>query len=177
MAVFQAIRNFFTSVEAAEPAVIIPAAPTTYSLSPLTAKDIDTVLNLNGRCFRNGENYTRHTFAYLLNEPATLSYKAVTKTGEMAAFSFVMLNPDGAGHLTTIGVAPEHRRRGLGLQLLGHLENALRAKGVSTIVLEVRVSNTSAQKLYNSAGFSVVQRLTNYYIKGEDGYLMVQPLS
>lgn len=177
MAVFQAIRNFFIGVEMAEPAAVVPAEPTTYSVHPLTTKHIDTVLRLNARCFRNGENYTRHTFSYLLNEPETVSYQAVTANGEMAAFAFVMVNPDGAGHLTTIGVAPEHRRRGLGLLLLSHLECVLKDKGVTTMALEVRISNTSAQKLYNSAGYSVVQRLTDYYSNGEDGYLMVKPLS
>ena len=44
-------------------------------------------------------------------------------------------------------------------------------------MLEVRVSNMAAQKLYNSAGYSVVQRLTSYYSNGEDGYLMVKALS
>ncbi|HKX84682.1 MAG TPA: ribosomal protein S18-alanine N-acetyltransferase [Pyrinomonadaceae bacterium] len=177
MAVFQSIRNFFTNLETAQPEVVVPAPPTTYSLHPLTLREIDTVLRLNNRCFRNGENYTRHTFSYLLNEPATVSYQAVTAEGSMAGFAFVMMNPDGAGHLTTIGVAPEHRRRGLGLTLLQHLENSLRKKGASTIVLEVRVSNMAAQKLYNSAGYAVVQRLTSYYSNGEDGYLMVKALS
>ncbi len=176
MAVFQAIRNFFSGVETAEPAVIIPAEPTTYAIRPLTTKHIDTVLKLNARCFRNGENYTRHTFSYLLNEPGTVSYQAVTADGKMSAFAFVMVNPDGAGHLTTIGVAPEHRRRGLGLLLLSHLECVLKEKGVTTMALEVRLSNTSAQKLYNAAGYSVVQRLADYYSNGEDGYLMVKSL-
>lgn len=177
MAVFQTIRNFFTSIETAEPAVIVPAEQTTYSIYPLTLKHLDTVLRLNTRCFRNGENYTKNTFSYLLNEPGTVSYQAVTASGEMAGFAFVMVNPDGAGHLTTIGVAPEHRRRGLGIMLLTHLEKVLNEKGASTIVLEVRVSNHAAQKLYNSTGYSVAQRLTSYYSNGEDGYLMVKPLS
>lgn len=177
MAVFQAIRNFFTSVETAEPEAIVPAPATTYTVHPLTSKHIDTVLRLNTRCFRNGENYTKHTFSYLLGEPSTVSYQAVTAEGDMAGFAFVMMNPDGAGHLTTIGVAPEHRRRGLGILLLTRLEEALKQKEASTIVLEVRISNIAAQKLYNSSGYSVVQRLSSYYSNGEDGYLMVKSLS
>jgi ribosomal-protein-alanine N-acetyltransferase len=176
MAVFQSIRNFFTNAEAVESTVLIPAAPTTYAIHPLTLKNLDEVLKVNIRCFRNGENYTRHTFSYLLNEPNTVSYQVQAAAGEMVGFAFVMINPDGAGHLTTIGVAPEHRRRGIGVMLLSHLEEALKAKGVSTIVLEVRVSNISAQRLYNSLGYSVVQHLTSYYNNGEDGYLMVKPL-
>jgi ribosomal protein S18 acetylase RimI-like enzyme len=61
--------------------------------------------------------------------------------------------------------------------LLVHLEEALRTRGISTIVLEVRVGNTTAQSLYQAAGYSVVQRLAKYYNNGEDCYLMVKSLA
>jgi ribosomal-protein-alanine N-acetyltransferase len=94
----------------------------------------------------------------------------------MAAFAFVLLNSDGTAHLTTIGVAPEHRRRGLASRLLDHLDEVLRVKGVSTIVLELRVSNFGARNLYIESGYSVVNRLNKYYSDGEDGFLMVKSL-
>ena len=95
----------------------------------------------------------------------------------MSGFVFVLVNEDGSAHLTTIGVAPEHRRRNLAKRLLLHLEDTLRARRIFTIVLEVRVSNTSAQDLYRAAGYSVVQRLAKYYNNGEDCFLMVKSLS
>ena len=177
MAVLQTIRNFFVPLELGEPEIVVPAPPTAYSLHPLTDKNLNEVLRLNVRCFLNGENYTKHTFNYLLGEPRNLSYRIVTPSGEMVGFVFVLVNEDGSAHLTTIGVAPEHRRRGLAKRLLLHLESALRTRNISTIVLEVRVSNQSAQDLYRDAGFSVVQRLAKYYNNGEDCFLMVKSLS
>lgn len=177
MAVLQTIRNLFVPVDIGEPEIVVPAAPTVYSIHPLTDKNLNEVLRLNVRCFRNGENYTKHTFSYLLGEPRNLSYRIVTATGEMAGFVFVLVNEDGSAHLTTIGVAPEHRRRKLAMQLLAHVEDALRARGIFTVVLEVRVSNTAAQDLYNDAGYSLVQRLAKYYNNGEDCYLMVKSLA
>lgn len=176
MAVLQTIRSFFIPDEKSEPEVIVPAPPTVYTVRPLTEHNLHEVLKLNIRCFRNGENYTKHTFSYLLGEPATISYQIQTSEHKMAGFVFVMINADGAAHLTTIGVAPEHRRRGLAQRLLSHLENALRAKAVATVVLEVRVSNITAQELYKRSGYSVVQRMKRYYNNGEDGYLMVKSL-
>jgi ribosomal-protein-alanine N-acetyltransferase len=176
MAVLQTIRKFFIPLDAAEPEVVIPAPPTKYSIHPLTDKNLNEVLRLNVRCFRNGENYTKHTFNYLLGESRNLSYRIVTTSGEMAGFVFVLVNIDGSAHLTTIGVAPEHRRRGLAKELLTHTEDALRHRGVRTIVLEVRVSNTTAQGLYREAGYSVVQRLAKYYNNGEDCFLMLKSL-
>lgn len=177
MAVFQSLRNFFFVPPLDfEPEIIVPAPETVYEIRPLTDKQLKEVLKLNLRCFKAGENYTKFTFSYLLNEPQTLSYRVVTPTEQMVAFVFVMTNNDGAGHITTIGVAPEHRRRGLANKLLRHTEEALRKRTVNTVMLEVRVSNISAQNLYRELGYAIVQRLNSYYNNGEDGFLMVKSL-
>lgn len=176
MAVFQKIREFFVPPEYVEAEVIVPAPMTTYTIRPLTEKQLKEVLKLNLRCFKAGENYTKYTFAYLLSEPNTLSYRIVTPNGNMVGFIFIMTHENGAGHITTIGIAPEHRRRGLGVKILQHTENALRKRDISMISLEVRVSNVAAQNLYRSLGYSIVQRLKEYYNNGEDGFLMVKPI-
>ena len=178
MAVFQSIRNFFVPPALdAEPELIVPAPATVYQIHPLTDKQLKEVLNLNLRCFKAGENYTKYTFSYLLSEPKSLSYRVVTPDGKMVAFVFVMTNKDdGTGHVTTIGVAPEHRRRGLANKLLIHAEEALRKRNIGVVMLEVRVSNHAAQNLYRAFGYSIVQRLPKYYNNGEDGFLMVKSL-
>ena len=92
----------------------------------------------------------------------------------MVAFAFVMENENGSAHLTTIGVAPEHRRRGLAERLLLHIEKAVRARELGTIMLEVRVGNNAAQELYRRNGYTIVQRINKYYTNGEDCYLMIK---
>lgn len=176
MAVFQSIRNFFFTPATYEPDVIIPAPATTYEIRSLSIHDLDPLLRLNLRCFRNGENYTKQTFTYLLTQPQSLGFAAVTPTGDMAGFVLVMNNPDGAAHVTTIGTAPEHRRRGIAEMLISHVDRSLLSKGVSTVVLEVRVSNLPAQNLYRANGYNIAQRMTRYYANGEDGYLMMKAL-
>ena len=176
MAVLDSIRNFFTPAYPAEPEVIVPAPPTVYSIKPLTIDNLPEVLHLNLRCFRNGDNYTKHTFEYLLSEPRTLSYRVVTPEDKLVGFAFVMVNEAAAAHLTTIGVAPEHRRRRIAANLLIHVENALRKRDVATLMLEVRVSNTEAQELYRRTGYNVVQRINKYYNNGEDCFLMMKCL-
>ncbi|MCU1288881.1 MAG: Acetyltransferase [Acidobacteria bacterium] len=176
MAVLQTILNLFAHEQEKEPEIIVPAPPCVYEIRTLTDKQQKEVMDLNLRCFKNGENYTRHTFAYLLGDPKTLSYRVITPDGEMVGFIFVMLSENGTGHLTTIGVSPEHRRRGLAEKLLTHTEEALRKRDVNTIMLEVRVSNSGAQELYKGFGYSTVQRVPNYYNNGEDCFLMVKSL-
>ena len=179
MAVLATIRNLLagaaaTPANAEERIEVAPASA--YHIRPLTEKRLKEVLKLNLRCFRNGENYTKYTFAYLFNEPRALSYQVVTDEGSMAAYMFVIMQEDGTAHLTTIGVAPEYRRRGIAVMLLRHLEAVLRAKGISTIVLEVRVKNVPAQLLYVSHGYTTVKRLAHYYSDGEDCFMMVKSL-
>lgn len=176
MAVFQKIREFLKP-SANEPEAVIPAPLTVYEVRPLTVKFLAEVMRLNQRCFRKGEHYTKYTFSYLLSEPNVLSYRVATPDEDMTAFVFVTVTKeDGAGHITTIGVAPEHRRRGLARKMLAHVEEALRQRHIGTIFLEVRASNQAAQNLYHNLGYAVVQRLEKYYSNGEDGLLMVKSL-
>ena len=177
MAVLETIRNFFVPGFFAEPEVIVPAPPTNYYIRPLTVDQLAEVLRLNIRCFRKGDNYTKYTFDYLLNEPRTLGYRMVTPADEIVGFAFVMVNENNAAHLTTIGVAPEHRRRKIAVRLLKHLEDVLRKREVWTIMLEVRVGNTTAQDVYRQIGYTVVQRVGKYYNNGEDCFLMMKSLN
>ncbi|CAN5373658.1 ribosomal protein S18-alanine N-acetyltransferase [soil metagenome] len=176
MAVLETIRNFFVPLGYSEPEVIVPAPICEYKIKTLTADQLAEVLRLNLRCFPDGDNYTKHTFHFLLNEPRTLSYKMVTPANEIVGFAFVMVKENNAAHLTTIGVAPEHRRRQIAVKLLEHLESALRLREIGTVMLEVRVSNTSAQELYRQQGYTVVQRISKYYNNGEDCFLMMKSL-
>lgn len=182
MAVFQVIRDFFSPASAPErasepaPHAVVDHQPAGYEIKPLTTRDLGDVIALNARCFTNGDHYTSTTFHFLLSDGRTLAYRLSTETGEMAGFLLMMLMPDGSAHLTTIGIAPEHRRRGLAEKLLEHIEKVLIAKEVSTIMLEVRVGNISAQNLYTKNGYAIVQRMNNYYNDGEDGFMMVRSL-
>ena len=176
MAVLQTIRNFFIPAQTEKPEIIVSAPLTTYEIYPLTIKHLKEVLRLNVRCFKKGENYTKHTFNYLLNLPNGLSYRIITANKDMVGFIFVSVSPEGVGHITTIGVAPEHRQRGLAARLLRHTEESLRKREVSSVILEVRVSNIAAQNLYRNCGYTITQRVSQYYTNGEDSFIMVKPL-
>lgn len=79
----------------------------------------------------------------------------------------------GEAHVTTIGVSPDHQRRGIGRRLLLELARAARAKGARDLTLEVRVSNTGAQALYHEFGFAPAGIRKNYYAEvNEDALVM-----
>ncbi|MCI4456914.1 MAG: ribosomal protein S18-alanine N-acetyltransferase [Desulfurococcaceae archaeon] len=81
------------------------------------------------------------------------------------------------GHVISIAVLPEYRRRGIGRSLM--IEGMRRMKeyyNADEVILEVRVSNTPAIELYKKLGFKVVRIIPRYYRDGEDAYLMAKAL-
>lgn len=75
--------------------------------------------------------------------------------------------------INKIAVMPEKRKIGIGKTILNHVIELTRDMGVKSWYLEVRESNTAAQALYRSAGFSSVGTRKNYYINPvEDAVLM-----
>jgi len=172
MAVMQKIRNIFLDAEFADAEIAAQAPPTTYKVSTLTEKHLREVLSLNLRCFYQGENYTKETFKHLLTEPDILSYQIRTAENQMVGFVFIAVHNEKIGHITTIGVAPEHRKRGLAKLLLQQAEKALKVRDFDSVVLEVRVSNYIAQNLYHRLDYNIIQKLENYYTNSEDAYMM-----
>lgn len=76
-------------------------------------------------------------------------------------------------HISTIASHPDHRGQGWGeLALVAMLRRAM-TLGVRYVVLEVRVSNTPAQALYQKHGFTVHGIKEGYYFDNdEDAYDM-----
>ena len=163
-------------VGGADPSSATPVAQWRYDVRPLTAAQLDECWRLDHRCFVDGEAYSRETFEYLLTSPESVSYRAVTPDGTMVGFIVGIVEPDQTGHITTLGVAPEHRRCGIAQRMLLKVEEGFKRRGVRITRLEVRSVNTGAQDLYIKRGYNVTQRLPRYYSNGGDGLLMVKSL-
>ncbi|HEY6482088.1 MAG TPA: ribosomal protein S18-alanine N-acetyltransferase [Steroidobacteraceae bacterium] len=69
----------------------------------------------------------------------------------------------GEAHILNLCIGERHRCRGVGRRLLGYLVERGAAAGMSEAFLEVRPSNTSAIRLYTSAGFEQVGMRRGYY--------------
>jgi len=154
-----------------------PLVQVRYDVRPMTLSHLDECWRLDQRCFVDGEAYSRDTFEYLLTAPESVSYRAVTQGGLMVGFIVGLVEPDHTGHVTTLGVAPEHRRRRIAERMMMKVEDGFRRREVRIIRLEVRSVNTGAQQLYRNLGYIVTQRLPRYYSNGGDGLLMVKSLT
>ncbi len=73
------------------------------------------------------------------------------------------------GHIISIAVHPQYRRKGIGKELFQGIINIPRLKKVWA---EVRRSNQGAQTFYSRMGFQVTGVVSNYY--GNEDALIVQ---
>lgn len=76
------------------------------------------------------------------------------------------------GHVVSVAVLEEHRKKGIGRALAEEAVVGIKYKKADELYLEVRCSNSDAVKLYEKIGFVIKQRLKAYYRDGEDAYLM-----
>lgn len=97
-------------------------------------------------------------------------YLVVEDDGRIVGFGGIMLVLEDA-HITTLGIAPTHRRRGVGSRLLLELIDRAIEAGSRNLTLEVRESNADAQALYERFGFSNVGKRHGYY-RDEDALVM-----
>ena len=88
------------------------------------------------------------------------------------AFAIWSLNAvAGEAELLRIAVDSSHRGHGLGRALLGACEAEFIRMGITTLLLEVRVSNAPARALYEASGWKQDGLRKAYYKNGEDAAL------
>jgi ribosomal-protein-alanine N-acetyltransferase len=89
--------------------------------------------------------------------------------GRVTGFVVVRRTGPGEHEVLNLAVAPEHRRLGIGTQLL----TAAMEEAPGDWFLEVRESNQAAQGLYRRYGFQVAGRRPEYYSDSrESGIVM-----
>ena len=92
------------------------------------------------------------------------------------AFAIWSLNAAAReAELLRIAVEPSQRGLGLGRVLLNACEAELQRIGITTLLLEVRVSNAKARALYAGAGWVQDGLRKAYYQNGEDAALYRKP--
>ncbi|MCR5031858.1 MAG: ribosomal protein S18-alanine N-acetyltransferase [Lachnospiraceae bacterium] len=78
-----------------------------------------------------------------------------------------------SGEITNVSVAQDLRCSGIGTRLMAEILHAAVKRGISQVLLEVRVSNDAAVHLYEKCGFRVIGRRRDFYENPwEDAYVM-----
>lgn len=77
------------------------------------------------------------------------------------------------GHITNIAISPNHQGQHWGEFLMRSVMEKMVEQGMERMTLEVRVSNSPAQSLYQRLGFAIAGVRKGYYADtGEDAMIM-----
>ena len=138
---------------------LFACAPDPVSLQAMQADDLPAVLEIENAVYPHP--WSRANFLdslYAGHEAWVLR----DDKGVLLGYFLIMLIVDEA-HLLNISVRGDLHGRGIGRLLLNKVACIAREKGMSSILLEVRPSNTRAIKLYEHFGFVQIGRRKAYY--------------
>ena len=106
--------------------------------------------------------WSRRSFTQIQRSPGSIFLVATTDTRRVAGYAIAMLGGDEAD-LANIAVVDEERGRGVGRALIDRIIATVRGRGVRSLYLEVRQSNSTARALYRRVGFLEVGVRAGYY--------------
>lgn len=143
---------------------------TALTLRYMRDDDVSIVAQIDRESFTSP--WSENSFRFELQENTASHMIVLAEADGVIGFAGMWLIEDEA-HVSTIAVTEARRGTGFGELLLAGLLRRGIGLGAAYAVLEVRVSNASAIRLYHKYEFESVQRRKNYYKDtGEDAYMM-----
>lgn len=156
----------------------------TFTLRKFTPDDLQNVMQINRVCLP--ENYTDFFFMDL-HQRFPETFIVAQENTEIAGYIMcrieVGLSNYGfgglikKGHVVSIAVMPQHRRKGIAKALINRALEGMQYYKAKQCFLEVRVTNDIAISLYKQLGFEVTRSINGYYSDGEDAYVMTKKLA
>ena len=155
---------------------------TAFNIRPFKSADLKQVMGINQTCLP--ENYSSGFFLDIFRRFPD-SFVVAEESGEIVGYAMCRVEhrfgfgPFGRGrrgHLISIAVLPDFRRRGVATALMNETMKSLTGYNCENMFLEVRVSNVAAVGFYKVLGFGVERMIRHYYADGEGAYLMARKL-
>ena len=152
---------------------VSPAAPGSSAIvEPATWRDLSPLRSLEKICFPV-DVWPLFDMIGVLTFPGVVRLKA-TQDGEMVGFIAADIRrAQKLAWISTLGVLPAYRRRGIAKMLLRDCEARLT---VPKVRLSVRASNQPATRLYASVGYQQNSIWSRYYSDGEDALILEKSL-
>lgn len=150
-----------------------------FKLRKFNTNDLERITYINRTCLP--ENYSDYFFVDLHRRfPET--FIVAEENGEVVGYimcrietglsSFVFRGLIKKGHIVSVAVLPQYRRKGIGEALVVKAMENMRLYKAKHCFLEVRITNTAAVDLYKKLGFEVSRTVRGYYADGEGAYVM-----
>lgn len=96
--------------------------------------------------------------------------------GYVIGYVMFWVKYENQGHIISIAVDRDHRRKGAGTQLLVKAISILSLLPIDTVYLEVNEKNTGAVEFYRRFHFRVDRVVPGYYENGDSAIVMYIPL-
>jgi ribosomal-protein-alanine N-acetyltransferase len=154
-----------------------------FELRKFTMNDLGSVTQINQLCLP--ENYTDFFYVDLYRRfPETF----IVAEADAKVVGYIMCRVEVGlsnlrlpglvkkGHVVSVAVLPEYRRKGLGTALVTKAMEGVQMYGAKQFYLEVRVTNEQAISLYKKLGLEVARTVHGYYADGEDAYVLSKKL-
>lgn len=146
------------------------AASVPVRIGPMRRRHLRGVLRIEEQA--NPRPWSLSLFLSELRYTESRAYLIARVGTEIVGYAGLMLVA-GDGHVTNVGVDPEHRRQRIATRLMLELVRRGLDEGTEALTLEVRVSNLAAQELYRRFGFVPAGVRKNYYSdSNEDALIM-----
>ena len=155
----------------------------TFTLRKFVPDDLQSVMQINRVCLP--ENYTDFFFVDL-HQRFPETFIVAEEDGKVSGYIMcrieVGLSNFGfgglirKGHVVSIAVMPQSRRKGMASALIKRALEGMEYYKAKQGFLEVRVTNESGMSLYKKLGFEVTRTINGYYSDGEDANVMTKRL-
>lgn len=156
----------------------------TFKLRKFEPDDLQDVMHINRVCLP--ENYTDMFFmdlherfpeAFIVAEEDHELIGYIMSRIEVGLSNFGLGGLIRKGHVVSIAVMPQARRKGVATALLNAAMAGMCNYKAKQIYLEVRVTNEAGVNLYKKLGLEIMRTITGYYSDGEDAYVMSKKLA
>src|SRR5574344_1045532 len=141
------------------------------TIKPMEKNEVEMVLEIEEQAY--GEHHwSKDSFYGELTNKLAHYYSAFSEDGQLLGYAGAWHVID-EGHITTIAVKPEFKRKKIGEALLNKiLEDCYKAE-IKYITLEVRKSNEPAIALYEKYGFKSLGVRKGYYQNNNEDALIM----
>lgn len=131
-----------------------------FEIHPMQVEHLSSVLAIEAVSFPTP--WTHRAYMGELTRNSFAHYFVGLIEGEVIGYIGLWIMVDEA-HITTIAVSPDYRGNRLAERFIEFSEEYSKVWGAEKMILEVRVSNEAAQKVYKRMGFHAIGLRKQYY--------------
>ena len=144
-----------------------------FKIVRLAREHLESVAELEALCFAHP--WTAEGLKTLTGEDG-VGFAAIDESGRVISYAGMILAAD-TGDITDVATHPDLRRQGLSRAVMEKLLEFAVEKQLTSVALDVRVSNAGAIALYEGLGFVIAGKRPRFYrTPPEDAYVMIKQL-